>query len=115
MGVLSPQALAKICCNEIIPEIGHKMLIENSDVIRSFFIVNDIDSEKLFSIKPTNIRDLLIEHSSNKIKGGPANKLFYSLKHAIRCGEVQQTIQSDDVDYVSIFFSNLNIKTSRAA
>eukprot|EP01084_Bolivina_argentea_P013013 24380_1 len=75
--------LADICINEVIPQIGNKMLLQNIESIRSFLLTNNIDSNKLFSIQGSEFRDKLICHSDSKIKGGPANKLLHALKTRI--------------------------------
>eukprot|EP01084_Bolivina_argentea_P013014 24382_1 len=85
--------LADICINEVIPQIGNKMLLQNIESIRSFLLTNNIDSNKLFSIQGSEFRDKLICHSDSKIKGGPANKLLHALKTRIH----KQEIYDEDI------------------
>eukprot|EP01084_Bolivina_argentea_P237955 399802_1 len=84
----SVQQLTDICIKEVIPQIDHTMLSQNIKSIRSFFIINNIDSSKLFSMKPIELRDSLITHCSNNMKRGPSNKLFNTLKARIHKEEI---------------------------
>ena len=95
-------------------EIKHPMLLGNTEMIRSFFTTHHIDSTKLVEMNPTEFRDLLVMHSNEKIKGGPANKLYHALKskvlHLMKinadckepiellvCGHVRELMLSSDV------------------
>eukprot|EP01083_Nonionella_stella_P068948 183441_1 len=118
MAPLSPKQLIEICRNEIVPQIGHKMLTKNTDSIYSFFTAHALDSDALFSIKHIDLRDLLINHSSNKIQGGPANQLLHALKERVNAHKPQSNkVTGGSAMGISFseYFSNLNIETFKVA